>query len=153
MTIIKKKIKIDTDNLEGSICDAVKNIIAELKGKEKKDYDWKDIISYEKAVEAMPVQKEDALYEKDSKRDRACKMIRHIIYVINKGWIADLRDSNQQKWYCWFKVASSGFRFGASLCGYDNTHTIVGVRLCIENKEKADFIGNGFLPIWQDYLT
>ena len=50
-------------------------------------------------------------------------------------------------------VASSGFRFDVSDYGYDGTDTIVGVRLCIENKEKADFIGNGFLPIWQDYLT
>ena len=141
-------VEIDFTKSEKEILAFVKGIIKE----NKNTYNWKDIDSYELAVVAKPVQEEDTLYETDSKRDRATKMMRHIIYVINGDWTPDYSDSSQRKWIPFFNL-SFGCRFDFSDCECALSYAVGGVRLCFESEEKSNFAGKTFEPLYADILT
>jgi hypothetical protein len=114
-------------------------------------FDYKTIKSYEDAVKALPVHKNDTINPDDALYDVALKKLRHIIKVINNGWIPDWDNYSQKKWYPWFRL-SSGFGFLVSVCGYGYSGTGVGSRLCFENEEKSTFTANQFLKLYEEYL-
>jgi hypothetical protein len=76
-----------------------------------------------------------------------------IIYeAINNGWVPDFTNSNQYKYYPYFKVLSSGLDYSYSFYVYDYTYTTVGVRLCTDTAAKAEYIGKQFKDFYEDYL-
>jgi hypothetical protein len=76
-----------------------------------------------------------------------------IIYkVINNGWVPDFINSNQCKYYPWFKVLSSGLVYSNASYNYDSTFTYVGVHLYTDTSVKAEYIGKQFKDIYGDYL-
>src|SRR5665647_1606966 len=60
-----------------------------------------------------------------------------IFQAINDGWIPDWSNSNQWKYYPWFRVLSSGFGFSASSYGCGCADADAGSRLCTDTSEKA----------------
>jgi len=73
-----------------------------------------------------------------------------IIYkAINNGWRPDWSNSEQNKYYPWFEVLSSGFGFSASDYDYDGTLTAVGSRLCTDSEEKIAYIAEQFKVEYQ----
>jgi len=77
-----------------------------------------------------------------------------IVKVLRGDWEPDWNDSNQRKWYPWFKwSAGSGFVFSHSTYSYDITLTSVGSRLCFPTEELADYFGRQFIEIHNQFLT
>ncbi len=74
-----------------------------------------------------------------------------IIEVINEGWVPDLSNTDQYKYYPWFEQKPG---FGLSFDGYAFWYsgTCSGVRLCLENKEKAVYVGKQFIDIYQEFM-
>jgi hypothetical protein len=78
-----------------------------------------------------------------------------ITKALNEGWEPDWNNSNQKKWYNWFKYDSSTSRFVFHATYYvgwsANTHG--SSRLCYREKSLAAFAANRFPQIYNDYLN
>ncbi len=79
------------------------------------------------------------------KRDQEHILLSHklfiIIRVLNEGWEPNWQDPNEKKWYIYFNLVS-GFASSA-YCGWTNTHSRAGSRLCFKNEKTANaFISN-----------
>ena len=72
--------------------------------------------------------------------------------AINQGWTADWDNTDQQKWWPYFKL-SSGFGFSDSLFSFDCTGAGVGSRLCFETEKKSTYAANQFIDIYEQFLT
>ena len=81
----------------------------------------------------------------------AYKKIKLITSVLNEGVILDWNNSNQQKWYPYFNLAS-GSGFSGSRSTYDCTFTSVGSRLCTDTSEKAQYIAKQFEAEYIDFM-
>lgn len=73
-----------------------------------------------------------------------------IIEVINEGWVADMTDTNQPKFYPWFEQRSGS---GLSYLGYVTwrSSTYCGVRFALKNKENAIYVGKQFISIYEEF--
>ena len=60
-------------------------------------------------------------------------------------WRADASDGNQEKWYCWFYF--SPFRFFVTIYDFDVTYANCGVRLCVQDENRAIFFGEQFVGL------
>ena len=77
-----------------------------------------------------------------------------IAKVLRGEWEPDFSNSNQEKWFPWFKFsADSGFVFSDSHYGYDGTHASVGSRLCSPTQELSDYFGKQFIELHRKHLT
>jgi hypothetical protein len=76
----------------------------------------------------------------------------HIAKVLNEGWEPSWNNSNENKYYPWFKMNSGS---GLSCSGYDFvlSYTSVGSRLVFKSAELATYAGNQFLDIYSKFLT
>lgn len=70
------------------------------------------------------------------------KLTKAIIPSLNEKWTPDWNNSNQRKWYCWFKYDGSGFRFYDSRYGL--VFSSVGSRLCFKSEELAVYAAKQF---------
>lgn len=75
-----------------------------------------------------------------------------VFKAINNGWIPNYGNSDQNKYFPWYKVLSSGFGFSASNYYYGHTSTIVGARLCTDTSEKAFYISQQFEAEYKDFF-
>ncbi|MBF03218.1 MAG: hypothetical protein CMP76_07975 [Flavobacterium sp.] len=85
--------------------------------------------------------------DKDTK---AYEQIKLIVKALNEGWTPDWSNSNEYKYFPWFKMGSpsgSGFRFRV----YDDWHSYsyVGSRLALKTKELAEHAGKQFEDIYK----
>jgi hypothetical protein len=113
---------------------------------------WRDVRTYEDAVEMRPVDEDNIIYPTDRPHIVAFKKLCHIIRVINENWQPDWSNTNQRKWYPWFKL-SSGFGFSGSYYDYVNASTAVGSRLCLESEEKSKYTAKQFIGLYEEFLT
>jgi len=90
--------------------------------------------------------------EKDTTDEIAYKKLKIIAKAINQGWTPDWNNTDQKKWYPWFRM-SSGFGFALTDYTYTHANTDVGSRLCFETKEKAEYAGKQFEEIYKQLLT
>lgn len=84
----------------------------------------------------------------------AYKQLKLIVQAFNEGWTPDWSNSNEYKYYAWFKMGSpSGGGF--SYDGYDSwsTSSTVGSRLCYKSADLAKHAGQLFESIYKDFLT
>lgn len=82
----------------------------------------------------------------------AYKKIRLIAEVYNQGTHMDVLNTDQWKYWPWFKVNSgSGLSYGDRDLGYSSSR--VGSRLCFKSEELAIDAGKKFIDIYTDYLT
>lgn len=106
---------------------------------------------------------EDALYEAGKKPDDifrssdprhriAQDKIEFIISVITEGFKPDFSNSNQKKWYPYFKWSGSGFVFTGSYYYYVFACAGTGARLCCETEAQSNYIGQQFIELYNDFL-
>lgn len=71
--------------------------------------------------------------------------------ALNEGWAPDWSNTNEYKYYAWFKYNSG---LGLSCNDYASTlsRTRVGSRLCFRTSELAEYAGNQFLDIYNEFL-
>lgn len=72
--------------------------------------------------------------------------------ALNEDWTADWTNSNQYKYYPWFKHVS-GFGLSYGDYGTADTATPVGSRLCFKSSELAEYAAKQFADIYRDFLT
>lgn len=84
----------------------------------------------------------------------AYRKIKLIAKVLNEGWTPDWSNSNEYKYYPWFKMGSpSGVWF--SYFDYDvwSARSTVGSRLCFKSRELAEYAGKQFESLYKDYFV
>jgi hypothetical protein len=74
-----------------------------------------------------------------------------IAEVLNDGWKPNWKESNQYKWYPWFRMDAPGFRFNGADCRYSGSN--VGSRLCFRDEASAEFVGKQFKSLYQDLMV
>lgn len=69
-----------------------------------------------------------------------------------KEWRPDWNNHNQTKYYPYFhhSMGSSGFRFCD--CDYWDSYSYVGSRLCFSSYDLAEYAGNTFLDLYNEYF-
>ncbi len=82
----------------------------------------------------------------------AYEKMKIVVKAINQGWIPDWNNSNQYKYWPYFKL-SSGFGFSFSYYYFAYAVTAVGSRLCFETEEKCKYAATQFIDIYEQFLT
>lgn len=127
--------------------DWFKKVLAKSFGEECfKKRTFKDITSYEIAVEERPVSAENTIYPTDSRYYIAHKKLSHIVEVFRNGWVPDYSNPKQKKCYVWIDL-SSGVRFVGSGFGYSYARTGLGSRFALETEEQAIAFFNQFIDL------
>lgn len=77
-----------------------------------------------------------------------------ITEALNEGWKPDWKNTDQYKYYPWFRYNStkSGFGFSPAYYDYWGTHTTVGSRLCFKSSELAEYAGTQFKKLYNQYF-
>ena len=150
---MKKKFRFDTEKSEEEL---VKEFKTFLKVETKPSYNWRDIKTFSDACLAYGTTEEkfNTKYGNIglSKDTIAYEKIKIVVYVINGDWTPDFSNSSQYKYYPYFDL-SGGCRFCFAFYDCSATVSVGGVRLCFESKEKSNFAGNTFEPLYADLLT
>jgi hypothetical protein len=75
------------------------------------------IKSFEDACEELGLNPNDPMFTEGTPDVIAYnKLTKAIIPALNEQWTPDWTNTNQRKWYCWFKYESAGFRFFVAVC-------------------------------------
>lgn len=82
----------------------------------------------------------------------AYEKMKIIVKAINQGWEPDWDNTNQRKYWPYFKL-SSGFGFSFSNYYFGHSITLVGSRLCFETEEKCTYSAKQFIDIYEQFLT
>ena len=121
------------------------------------EFDYKSIKTFEDACKKTGIETTEpeikAAHIEPVKAMIAYYKLVIIFMAINNGWKPDWSDHNQWKYYPWFYVLSSGFGFGDSSYDCASSAATVGSRLCFESEEKADYAGEQFTAIYEEFLT
>ena len=138
----------------------VKALLVELFGEKTFSEKITDRVkTYEDACSVLGVSKldgtvtvVDGCLKDDSESIMAyCKLI-IIARALNEGWTPNWEDSNEPKYYPYFKM-KSGFGFSRSYFIYDGSITYVGSRLVFKTSELAIYAGQQFESIYKDLFT
>jgi len=114
--------------------------------------EFTDIKTFEDACKVTEEDPNDPRFSTGTADDIAYQKAKVITRAINIDWTPDWNNSNQKKWWPWFRL-SSGFGFDNSIFINTATYSAVGSRLCFESKEKSDYAAQQFTPIYKDLLT
>ena len=130
---------------------------AETIGKEtcvmevKSTYSPGVIDSYEAAT--------DYLGEDAKNHQKAMSALEKLIVIAeawNKqdGFVPDYSNSDQWKYYPWFKYIKevAGFVYADTTYTATYTSASIGSRLCFKTKERAEQFGKQFINLWNDFL-
>ena|SRR5690554_5143251 len=106
---------------------------------------------YKRDVEDFELECKKRAYTKD---EIAYRKIKLIVEALNEGWTPDWTNSNEYKYYPWFRLGSpSGGGFSSYDCANDCTHSGVGSRLCFKSRELAKYAGNQFEGLYKEYFV
>ena len=78
-----------------------------------------------------------------------------IANILQGDWKPDWSNSNQYKYYPWFRYDKTKSGFGFSITYYDLVFSFasVGSRLCFPDSDTAEYFGKQFLALHNDFLT
>ena len=74
-----------------------------------------------------------------------------IVKAFNGEWVPDWEDSNEYKYYPYFKM--SPFGFGGAFYGVWFTGSSSGSRLCFKNRKLAEYAGKQFEDIYKEFIV
>lgn len=109
--------------------------------------------TFEDACEIEGIDPESVIDINDSIDEIAYKKLKIIIRALNQGFVFDWTDSNQYKYYPYFRANSSGFGFAYNDCDRWDTVTLVGSRLAFKSRELAEYAGKQFIDLYNDFMT
>lgn len=113
------------------------------------------IKNYEDACKELGIEPIDYDEMKDAgftQDEILYRKIKTITQALNEGWKADWNDSDQYKWYPWFKMSSGGFVFRAAGCDCSVATAGCASRLCFKSDELATYAGKQFLQLYSDFI-
>ena len=102
-----------------------------------------------KSKEVISITGNDKALNNDLASINAYAKLIIITRALNDGWQPDWKDSNQYKYYPWFKMGS-GLSYDVYVLTC--TDTCVGSRLCLKSAELAKYIGTQFSALYSDYF-
>lgn len=111
---------------------------------------WEDVLK-EKGLDEDEVLTHKNPKTKKQKFQNACDKLQLIHEVLNEGWIPDFNNTNQYKYYPWFKKVGGRWVYDC-YCYCGDYGAIVGFGFYLKNSELSIYSGNQFLDIWVDYL-
>jgi len=118
--------------------------------------DYKKIKSFEDACQVLGINPEEfkiTYPEKVAHHGRALAAHAKLVIIadaLNNGWQPDWDNSNENKYYPWFKMSPSGFRSG--VYAHVFTSSDVGSRLCFKSIDLARYAGETFTDLYKDYF-
>lgn len=134
--------------------DWFRRVLTETFGEDAfKKRDFNDIKTFEDACEELGIDPSELNFESDTTDEIAYKKLKIVVKAINQGWEPDWNDTNQRKWYPWFKVRSSGFCFSISYYVFGYSLADVGSRLCFESEARATHTATQFIDLYNQFLT
>ncbi len=70
---------------------------------------------------------------------------------LNQGYTPDWDNLNEYKYFPWFKMSSSGFRY----CNYDDwsSGSNVSSRLCFRSPRLATYAGEQFIEVYKKFMV
>jgi len=80
------------------------------------------------------------------------RKLKTITKALNEDEVFDMLDTNQYKWFPWFKVSSGGFVFSATGYGRSSARAGGASRLCFKSSELAKYAGEQFLSLYSDFI-
>lgn len=108
--------------------------------------------TYSDACKLLNIAEEN-FHAGETKDEIAYKKLKVIARALNEGWQPNWTDTNESKYYPWFKRSSSGSGFSYHVYDFDRTLTHVGSRLVFSSRELATYAGQQFIDIYNDFLT
>lgn len=171
-----EKVEITVENLRQAFkisSDEIKNVLATLFGKEncteKPCYsDYHNIKSIEDVCAALGIDKDEFEESIEDLPDdvQAFMWLRQVRNALNPKWKPNFADTNQWKYYPWFKVvpppAGVGSAIRVSYCGVSVLHSGTGASLAYasyggalasEKSEIAIWFGEHFADLWARFLV
>lgn len=76
-----------------------------------------------------------------------------IAKALNGGWEPNWLNSNEYKYYPYFRKNPSGSGFSYNDFDYWNANTFVGSRLCYKTSDLAAYAGKQFEAIYSEYVS
>jgi len=89
----------------------------------------------------------------DTDDEKAYKELKAISFALNEGKHMDYSDTNVYKYYPYFNAAGSGSGFSFRGCFCVCAYSGVGARLCVDTREKAEYMGKQFISIYNRYIN
>lgn len=80
------------------------------------------------------------------------RKLKTIVRALNEGWVADFKDSDQAKWYPWFRMLSAGSGYVYTNYSPSLTTTYFGSRLCVKSVSLAEYLGKQFYALYNEFL-
>jgi len=119
--------------------------------KDLKQFHYTDIKTFEDACEKLnisPILDKFKLLDEDDKWLIANYKLGIIFKAINNGWIPDWNNSNELKYYPYFRMSSDSFdsSYFIGWCA----HSVSGSRLCTYSSEVSDYIGKQFESLYRE---
>ena len=72
--------------------------------------------------------------------------------ALNEDWQADYENTSQPKYEPWFEWSSSAGGFVCGVCVLWYTITLVGPRLVYKDYETAQYAGEQFIDLYNDWM-
>ncbi len=95
---------------------------------------------------------EDIAKPGDTPDEIAYKQIKLIAEVYNEGTVLDSMDTKQIKYYPWHEIdKGSGVGLSFDIFAFWYSYSTVGVRLCFENYDLAEYFGKQFIDLHTDH--
>lgn len=117
------------------------------------------IKSYEDACRELGLDPEDLPEVENCEPEDQASIIAFykltiIARALNEGWKPNWRDSNEYKWFPWFKVNrdAAGVSYSLTFTTATNANALLGSRLCCKSDELATYFGKQFENLWSEYL-
>jgi len=111
--------------------------------------------TYEDACKELGIEPIDYDEMKDagfSPDEIYLREIKTITVALNEGWVPDWKNSDQYKYYPYFRMSSGGFVFYGTSCDYSSADAGNASRLCFKSSELAEYAGKQFLQLYSDYI-
>lgn len=103
------------------------------------------------------ISKHNGFFPKDifvgTQDEIAYKQLKIIVAVLNEDWTPNWSDSEEYKYYNWFKYSASGFDFADTYATYGASGTGVGSRLFFKNEVLAKYAAIQFKEIYNQFLN
>ena len=153
---MKKKIELEETKARELYKTAVPEFKAMLEDTFGKEFFCEKITdrvkTFEDACRVVGVEMCTIFNQCDTKDEIAYRKLKIIARALNQGWTPDWDNTNESKWYPWFRLGS-GFGFSGTHSYYWLSCSNFGARLCFQTQELAKYAGTQFESIYKDFLN
>ena len=117
---------------------------------------WESIKTIEDAIKILGEKDEEVSLLKDMQHVSlpqhiiAEQELVVIIKAVNSGWTPDFSNRNEYKYFPWWYL---GKNFSLSSVDCYDSHSSVPRRLCLETREKAEYVSKQFKNLYEQYLN